>query len=250
MASSLFEPADAAAAAPTTERRTKLYPYDSVAAQLLEPFGESALDSMSLQQLWKAASDGNKKASYHSLLCADKVADKWRVGAGISTTAAALQAAIKHVESPDMEKLLRPELHAKIIQETEQLKPILDMLNVGRGSQKQDRDTGSFREAKRQKTTGTSSVHAYTEAQVLDATKKFHAWLSQDKSAFRGALYILSGSNTYYTAHTAEMVARACVHCKPLSLEEMCECMKARLTKPAEPQQTAHSSTDATGLFD
>ena len=159
---------------PKTERRVKLYSWDAVAAQLLEPFGESSLDSLSLQQLWKAASEGNKKAAYHSHLCADKATDMWHVGAGVSTTAAAIQAAVKNLETEDMKRLLRPELHEKIMAEALELKPILEKLNIGKGSQKQDAAaSGTMRQAKRAKT-GTSTIHAYSEEEVIEAAKKFH----------------------------------------------------------------------------
>ena len=175
MASSLF---DAAATEtpeiPKVERRVKLFSYDAVAAQLLQPFGESNVDTLSLQQLWKATSDGNKQAAYHSHLCADKDADPWHVGAGISTTAAALQAAVKNLESEDMKRLIRPELYEKIMTEANELKPVLEMLNIGKGSQKQEASGSTMRQAKRAKV-GSSTVHAYTEAEVLQATKKFHA---------------------------------------------------------------------------
>ena len=239
MASSLFDAVENQPASTTATpapkaaaRRVKLYGWDSVAAQLLEPFGESALDKLSLQELWKAASEGNKKTAYHSHLCADKETDKWHVGAGVSTTAAAIQAAIKHLESKEMRMLVRPEIYEKILVEAMELKPIVEKLNLGRGSQKHDKSTGSLSQAKRQKNEGT--VHGHSEEEVLAAVKKFHAWLSQEKSALRGALFVLSGSNTYYTSHAAEVVARACITYKPLSAEEMCDCMKARLSKPAE----------------
>ncbi|CAE7902598.1 unnamed protein product, partial [Symbiodinium necroappetens] len=222
---------------PKQDRRVKLYPWDSVAAQLLEPFGESALDTLSLQQLWKAASEGNKKAAYHSHLCADKATDMWHVGAGVSLTAAALQAAIKNLESENMQRLLREDLYQKIMAEVADLKPILEKLNIGKGSQKHDASGTSMREAKRQKT-GTSTVHAFTEEEVVAAAAKFHAWLSQEKSALRGALFVLSGNNSYYAAHTAEFVARACIQYKPLSAAEMTACMRARLSKPAESQES------------
>ena len=45
-------------------RRTKLFGYDSVAAQLLEPYGTSALGGMTLPDLWKATQQGNRKAAY------------------------------------------------------------------------------------------------------------------------------------------------------------------------------------------
>jgi len=251
LAHDLFEHAapEPEAPAPKLDRRVKLYSWDSVAVQLLEPYGESALDTLSLQQLWKAASEGNKKAAYHSHLCADKTTDMWHVGAGVSLTAAALQAAIKNLESDNMRRLLREELYNKIMTEVAELKPILDKLNISKGSQKQDTSAGSMREAKRQKT-GTSTVHAYTEEEVVAAARKFHEWLGREKSALRGALFVLSGNNSYYTAHAAEFVARACIQYKPLSAAEMSACMRARLSKPAEPQESTRPGTDPTGLFD
>ena len=84
------------AAEQPSNRRTKLFPWDSVASKLFEPHRESALDKLSLQDVWTAASKGNKKAMYHSHLCADLASDTWHVGAGISLTAASLLAAINN----------------------------------------------------------------------------------------------------------------------------------------------------------
>ena len=64
------------------KRRTKLFPYDSVAAQLLEPHGTSSVDKMSLAELWASTAKGNKRAMYHSHLAADQEEDAWHVGAG------------------------------------------------------------------------------------------------------------------------------------------------------------------------
>ena len=59
-----------AATAATESRRVKLFPWDSPAMQLLEPYGESAIDNLSMPKLWEAVSKGNQKAKYHSHLCA------------------------------------------------------------------------------------------------------------------------------------------------------------------------------------
>eukprot|EP00971_Amphidinium_carterae_P317235 6306845-Amphidinium_carterae.1 len=52
--------------APAT-RHTKLYPYDSTASQLFEPFGASTFGSLSnklsLTELWRASAAGNRKAA-------------------------------------------------------------------------------------------------------------------------------------------------------------------------------------------
>ena len=53
------------------DRRGKLYPLDSMAMQLLEPYGDSVVDSLSMPKLWESVSKVNNKAKYHNHLCAD-----------------------------------------------------------------------------------------------------------------------------------------------------------------------------------
>ncbi|CAE7257245.1 USP17L21, partial [Symbiodinium natans] len=171
-------------------RRVKLYPWDSVASQLFEPYGESALDTLSLQDVWVAASKGNKKAMYHSHLCANQDTDPWHVGAGISLTAAGLLAAIKNFRSPDMKKLIVPAVYEK---------------------------------------------------ETLEAAKKFYAWLSQERTPFRSLLFLLSGSNTYFSAHCAEVVARASLHHKPITEKQFVEAMTARMSKMSAPASNTGS---------
>ena len=70
MSEGLFGSSSCGDAAPTQpkpeekKRRVKLFPWDSVATQLLEPFGESSFDTMSLDKLWTAAARGNRSAAY------------------------------------------------------------------------------------------------------------------------------------------------------------------------------------------
>ena len=186
MADGLFAEAPAAAAVPadqTTGRRTKLFPWDPVAAQLFEPHGESALDTVTLKQMWEAAAKGNKRAAYHSHLCADQATDGWHVGAGIFMTAASLLAAIKHFRTPEMKKLINTEFYEKADSELKDLEPMLHMLSLGKGSQSQ-KDTGSFRAAKRQKATaGGVDSGVATEADIMKAAKGFHEWRSKPKSS-------------------------------------------------------------------
>ncbi|CAE7861775.1 Usp46, partial [Symbiodinium necroappetens] len=224
-----------AAEAPTTdERRVKLFPWDSLSSQLYEPFGESSLDDLSLQQIWTAASKGNKKAKYHSHLCAELATDAWHVGAGISQTCEILLAAIKHWQSQDMQRLVRPEVYAKVNEEITVLAPALKTLHVGKGSQ-ETRDTGTLRQAKKQKIAG-GVIATPTEDQVIEAAKILHKWLAQEQSALRSALFILAGKNTYYAAHAAEVMARATVAHKPLTAEHIVIAMTARMSKIPEPQ--------------
>ena len=253
MSDALFADAENAAPAPSESagpRRTKLFPWDSVAAQLLEPYGESALDSMSLKQVYDAASRGNKTAAYHSHLCADQASDAWHVGAGVSMTAAALLAAFRHIETADIGKLIMPELLAKVKIEIDDLTPHLRILDMGKGSQSQ-KDTGSFRAAKRMRTTGSgTNVEPVTEADLRASAKAMHAWLRRDKTPLRSLLFLLGGGNTYYTAHTAEVVARACIRHKPITEEQFVEAVVTRSKSKEVVPETKSAGSDATGLFD
>ncbi|CAE7285846.1 Usp17le [Symbiodinium sp. KB8] len=242
MADGLFGAGEQAETVKKAERRVKLCPWDSVAAQLLEPYGESAFDSLTLDKLWSAASRGNRKARYHSHLCAAQEEDAWHVGAGISQTAASLLAAIKNFRSKDMQQLIKPDLYTKVEEEINTLEPTLKVLNLGRGSQTQQ-DTGSFRETKKRKI-GDAPAEMPTAADMAKAARALHAWLKQERSPFRSLLFSLSGSNSYYTAHVAETVARAAIAQKPMTADHFEEAMQARMGKT--PATTSSPGTAAT----
>ena len=232
------------------KRRTKLFPYDSVAAQLLEPHGTSSVDKMSLAELWASTAKGNKRAMYHSHLAADQEEDAWHVGAGISMTAASLQLAFTAIKGESMTQLMRPELHQKVMTEITDLEPHVQVLNLGKGSQAQP-DTGSFRAAKRRKGTEAAEVAATpTEAELRAAAKALHAWLSKPKSPLRHLLDILSASNVFYTGHVAEMVARAAIEFKPMSAEQFAAAIAARARKPSATERRAAATSSNTGLFE
>ena len=248
---------DAQAAAPAQEeeekkqeRRTKLFGYDSVAVQMLEPYGEGALDGMTLREIWKGTVKGNKKCAYHSHLAADQAADPWRVGAGISMTAQALLAAVHNFRSDDMRNLLRPELYTKVKEEVDVLEPVLTAINFGKGSAGQ-KDAGSFREAKRAKLTASGSVESVLPAKnPTIAAVELRAWLLKEKSPFRSLLFVLSGKNSYYSGHVAELVARAAVQYKPMSEQDFIQAVAARMRKPEEKEGGNAAASDGTGLFD
>jgi len=236
--------------AAVAQRRIKLFPYDSVAAQLLEPHGASPVDQMTLADLWASTSKGNKRAMYHSHLCADHTHDKWHVGAGISQTAASLQLAFTAIQGDSMKQLLRPELHERVMTEITALEPHVQMLNLGKGSQTQP-DTGSFRAAKRSRGTESAEVaKTPTEEELRAAAKALHAWLSKPKSPLRHLLDILSASNVFYTGHVAEMVARAAIEFKPMSADQFAEAIAARARVPSRAAQREAATSSNTGLFE
>ncbi|CAE7648585.1 unnamed protein product [Symbiodinium sp. CCMP2592] len=252
MASGLFEQVDNEPVEQDKkkERRVKLFSYDSVAAQMLEPYGENGLDSLTLQQVWAGTSKGNKSCVYHSHLAADQSSDAWHVGAGISMTAAALLAAIANFKSPNMKNLIVPTLYDKVLLEVTTLEPILLALNFGKGSASAT-DTGSFRAAKKAKLTTSADVSATgSTVDPADAAVKFRNWLLQEKSAFRGFLFVLSGKNSYYSGQVAELVARSAVTCKPMSEQDFVNAVKARMQKPEEGLGSKVAGSTPSGLFD
>ena len=254
MSGGLFDdatPAPAVAAAPESNeaRRTKLYPWDSVAAQMFEPHGVSALDSMTLKELWEGTARGNKKVSYHSHLCADASKDAWHVGAGVSLTAATLINAIDFIKGGDMSRLIKEDLFTKVSKEIESLEPSLRILNLGKGS-RTEQDTGSFRAAKRLRASAGTVKPQVTEDELKSAARVLHAWLQKPQSALRSMLFVLSGSGTYYAAHAAELVARAAIAHKPMSEEDFVHAIVMRARIPVETMESKGTSSDATGLFE
>ena len=201
-------------------RRTKLFGYDSVAAQLLEPYGTSALGGMTLPDLWKATQQGNRKAAYHSHLCADGSNDAWHFGAGISMTAAALLHALDGLAQDNLKRLLKEDLYSTAMGEAAALRPDLEILNFGKGVPGQGPVQQSFRSAKKRRTEPAASVPGRSEADVKKAAERLHEWLAKPSSPLRGILCILSADNVFYTGYAAEKVARACVLHKPASKED------------------------------
>eukprot|EP00971_Amphidinium_carterae_P348002 6490264-Amphidinium_carterae.7 len=230
------------------------FPWDSVASQLFEPYGASSCDDLSLKQLWECANKGNKKALYHSHLCADDTKDLcqilWHVGAGIRITAATLLASIKTFRSDHMKALIKDDLYAKALEDVEHIEPNLKMLNLGKGSQNENRDTGSFRPAKKQRKAdaGTDTV---SEEQIVAAAHALHVWLSKPdaESPFRSMSFLLSGQNTFYSGHVAELVARAATQHKPLTKEVMGNVMRARFRKPVVEVSDQPAASSASGLI-
>ena len=252
MSEGLFDSARAApeeAATPQEKKpkRTKLFSYDSVAAQVLEPFGSNNFDDMSLEAIWKSTLAGNSKTAYYSHLCADGETDGWHIGAGISQTAAALLSAIEHYKHEHVRAMLQKTICDKIDADIKGLEPHLAILNMGRGSQK-EKNMGSFRAAKKARLT-SDGRGPVSEADVKAAAKAVHQWLSLTSSPFRSFLYLTGKGNVFYGAHVAEVVARAAIAHKPLGKDAFIAAVVARASKPEE-TATGQPATGSSGLFD
>ena len=234
-------------------KRTKLYPTDHVAVKLFDPYGPSTLSEHSLKDLWKATAAGGKNVAFHSHLAADLETQPWKVGTGISVTCAALLAGIAGLEKENIVKLLKPELLKKAMDEAAMLKPALEVLNFGKGSEgNKDRGT-TMSSLKRQKNNEGAAVGVGRRADadsVRAAVATLHEWLSKPNSALRGILMILAGDGVFYAAHAAEKVARSCVHHKPADKAHLTKAALTRNSTAADPEEKYDPNTDVQGLME
>ena len=234
-------PADSSATRPlpaTAERRQKLYGYDSAAAQALNPYGPSNFTTESTADVWKMVSKGSRKAAFHSELAAE---DGWRIGVGLSRTAETLLEALKLLDEEHTVMVLKPEILQLAKAEAAELQPHLEVLNFGKGSEKES-SAATLSSVKRRKV--TTAVAPPDEATVGQATDKFRDWLCKSQSPLRTLFAIMAGSGTWWAAHVAEKVVRAAVLHKPLDAAALRAAALARRKEPAPSSASAPASSD------
>lgn len=233
------------AAADGSGRRKKLYFYDSVASQMLNPCGESNFTRESTEAVWRAAAQGTKKVAFHTEL-ADE--DTYRQGVGLSRTAEAVLAAIEVLDSANMKKLLQAGPLQAALAEAGALKPHLVLLNRGKGRQEGPKELTMSQLKKRRVDSGPSAPAPREEA-VKAAAAEVHKWLSKDTSPLRAILSILAGNGAFWAGHVAEKTCRAAVEHKPFTEVTFATAAAARSTAPAPSAASQSAATDTRGLF-
>ena len=230
------------------ERRIKLCDWDTVAAQVLNPYGPSQAEAMSLKALWaNTRKKGNKAVEFHSELAAD--ADHGgalRVGIGLSRLAESVLAGIAKLEDPNIAKLLKEEHLQKAKDEAAPLKAHLEMLHAGKGGAKDDGKHG-FAQARKKARVEAGAGIARDEGSVKASAKAIHEWLAKPQSPLRSIFHILSCGGTFYAANIAEKVGRAWITQKPANVEEAQEAAWARCSQAAP--EDGPAPADHSGLF-
>lgn len=222
----------------SAERRQKLFNYDAAAAQALNPYGPSEFSKIGTEEVWKMVSKGSRKAAFHSEFAAE---DKFRVGVGLSRTAETLLEGIKMLDDEYTVMVLKPEVLKQAKEEAEQLQPDLEVLNFGKGSEK-EAAAGTLSSVKRRKV--TTPVAPPDGASVRQAAERFRDWLCKGQSALRSIFAIMAGNGTWWAAHVAEKVARAAVLHKPLEAPAFREAALARRKEPAATSGSAAAAAD------
>ena len=232
------------------DKRMMLRPWDTAAAQVLNPYGCSTVKDTSQADLWKAVAEGSAKAYFHTELAAtNETGGNYRVGVGISRMVEPILAAIEELRKPSMAQLIQelPLQAAKA--EAEQLEPLLKTLYAGKGSQP----------AAENKATGFSRIrkdHAkqkdapkYSQQDLENAARGLHEWLSKPTSPLRAIMSFLSAGGVFYTANVAEKVGRAWVAHKPASAGDAAAAAVARASGAGAPVD-AGLEDDTKGLFE
>ena len=106
------------------------------------------------------------------------------------------------LQSENFAAVLKPEDRKQALDEAELLKPHLEVLNFGKGSEK-EATTGTLSQLKRRKITAAAA--APSQEAVKAAADAVHTWLQKDMSPLRAMLSILAGSGAIWSAHVAKM---------------------------------------------
>ena len=225
------------------ERRSKLYNNDTAAAQLLNPYGVSTVQSVAVDTLWQAVKAGNKKCEYHSEL-ADTTPD--RQGIGLSRAAETLLAGIEQLESENVAKLIKEEYLQAALEEAGPLKKALVILNTGKTPNAKQQS--GIQGLKKRRVEPNADRHS--DAEIKAAATKFYEWLTKPTSSLRGIFAVLSQGGAFYVSTVTEKTCRGWA-ASGITKDQAIAAALARY-RPSDdaPAASSRSATDdAAGLF-
>ena len=238
-------PSTPTAAAP--ERRISLKPQDQVATQVFNPNGTSTIEDMSLKQIWKDAARGNKWCAFHTELAAsDSTGGAYRVGIGLSRFAETTLAAIAKLKEPDMARIVKQEILAKVLTEAGELEPHLQAINAGKGGQAKEDEGAGFQQARKRARLATAPSR--TKEEVEEAAQAVYDWLGKQGSPLRAMLHYMGAGGAIYAAGVADKVTRAWKEHCPATTEDA---QRAAWARASEARKEPEGMPDNvfTGLF-
>ena len=183
----------------SAERRKTLSRSDYIAVQGPRPHNPTAIDEMSLSDLWKVISSGNDWTSYFSYL-ADP--DRRKQGVAISQFAQVMKHAIDHLKRPRLKNMIKDDVYERIISKANIIYPHFEVL-----------DGGSDYWQQRGRTVHLSSGINRRPPKDVDAVtasaKAIHTWLMEPQCPLRAWMAISSGNGIVYVAQCDEKSHRA-----------------------------------------
>ena len=242
------------------EPRIFLKNIDTMQSQLLEPWGVSLAEDISLDSLWAMTKEGNKYAKFHSELAAeDEDGGDYRRGVGLSRYCGLMKTVIQELKTrEDLQKCLATNVYEKAMEEAEALLPHFTKLDAGKGSQTKEKDKEeSLASLKRRRLNqGDSKKTPTTKEEIKESAQEIFAWLEKGTASnLRMVIAILSAGGIFYNAHVGDKVARSWYkHAIPKVTATMCaRILTARHHDKGEPDvsESAFAVEQPTGgLFD
>ena len=218
----------------TGEKREKLRRYEHPAAQVLNVAGVSPIHECSNKALWTIVKKGNKGVSFFSEFCS---AESYRQGIAGSRAAESMLAFGDVLKEPLWDKVIEKTILQKARTEFSTMKPHLEVLNGGKAVRQQGKSLFAM----------TQKVASKDKGAVETAAAAIHDWLTNDGSAIRGFLQIMSWGGVFYSTMCSDKVARCAMDpkCGAITKEQFQAMMVARLSGDGPVEEDDNSSTMA-----
>ena len=219
----------------TGEKRTKLRRYEHTAPQVLNVAGVSPIHECSNKSLWASTMKGNKSVAFYSEFCSE---DAYRQGVAGSRHAETMLAFGQVLEDDVWASIINKPILDKVKAEFNSMKSDLEVLNGGKASQKVG--SGSLFDLSRKKEKRDPML-------VKEAAAKIYDWLSNETSAMRGFLQIMSWGGIFYAAMCSDKVTRCAIdkNCGGITKERYQQIMIARLCGDGPEEEDDNSNAIA-----
>ena len=218
--------------AETGEKREKLRRYEHPSAQVLNVAGVSPIHECSNKALWTIVKQGNKGVSFFSEFCST---DPYRQGIAGSRNAESMLSLGAVLKEPLWDKVIEKTILDKARAEFGSMQPHLEVLNGGHLKGQKGKSLFAL----------AQKVPVKDKVAVENAAAAIHAWLTNDGSAIRGFLQIMSWGGVFYASMCSDKVARCAMDpkCGAITKEQFQAMMVARLSGdgPAEEDDNSNS---------
>ena len=169
-------------------------PGNALSRQMLEPYGENELGSISLEQLWKKACAGHEhcpRFTEYAILN-----DQNYQGLALAKSMKNLALGVKYAIAEDVRELWDAKVYEAFEAEATELLPHLNVLSGGQ-MRKADKKLNAYR------------VATIDRGEAEKSAKAVYAWLQKPRSHLRAILKMLAKGGAFYTAFANEKLTRA-----------------------------------------
>ena len=246
------------------EKRVMLKNVDTVAFKVLDPYGLSIVDDISLSGLWKQVAKGDKWANFFSELAATEENCKdpsIREAIGLSRYCETMENAIREWRgATSLRKMIKEKSLQRADEEANEMMKHFQRANLGKRAWKNEKNDSfaSYKDTKRRKiregvATASAAPTATAGPTLEQSVKAVVAFLEKGKASnLRMMMSYLSTGGVFFAAHTLDKTARAFLkHKTPTpTAESILKNMEARAAddgKADEEEDEEFEREEATG---